>query len=457
MESTENPDFQHGYTSGVEGVDKATYEGYLSSQVSYEWLTEQARFKREEVQKVDQQLTEATENRKTVFERLQDHLLKLSVQSKRVERLNQDRETIEKEQVRLRDRRDNASPEYSLVGGLLFFVAGLAFVLGDLIISHEIVAYALNIRDNNEAWAFAVGLAMVSILLKPVYDRLIEKPYQEEPVANRSKYEKFKIALAVFSILTLAVLGWFRYEAYRTDQLKAAINKSVRQLQITGTPIDASGTAQELSPVMLSKIEKQLQDSDALNLTLVNSPWALLSFVLSGILFALAGAVCLGIGLPVLAAYWFRWLQVDLRLWKLRRRMKRLNRELVPAEQEFAAQLTRKSVLEHELSLLPSLDELKTEKKTLTAELNDLLAETRLSQTDSRIGTFNDGYAKGEAARGAMSEEEWQQVKSGYFSTPNLANRAKSASPERAFTVSNGKRNLRPHQAIRKFLSDDLE
>lgn len=457
MEPTQNSDFQHGYSSGVEGVDKATYEGYLSSQVSYEWLTEQARFKREEIQKVDQQLTEATENRKTVFERLQDHLLKLSVQSTRVERLNRDRDAIETEKVRLQERRDKASPEYSLLGGLLFLVAGLAFLAGDLIISHEIVAYALNIRNTNEAWAFAVGLAMVSILLKPAYDRLIEKPYQEEPERNRSKYEKFKIALAVFSVLTLAVLGWFRYEAYRTDQLKAAINKSVRQLQVTGAPIDASGNPQELSPAMMSKIEKQLQESDALNLTLVNSPWALLSFVLSGILFALAGAVCLGIALPVLSAYWFRWLQADIRFWKLRRRMKRLNRELIPAEQELAAQLTRKSVLEHELSLLPSLDELKAQKKTLTTELNDLLAETRLSQTDSRIGNYNDGYAKGEAARSAMTEEEWQQVRNGYFSTPNLANRAKSASPERAFTVANGKRVLRPHQAIRKFLSDDLE
>lgn len=457
MEPTQQSDFQHGYNSGVEGVDKTTYEGYLSSQVSYEWLTEQARFKRDEIQKVDQQLAEATEDRKTVFERMQDHLLKLSVQSTRVERLNRDRKAIEAEQISLQERRDKASPEYSLLGGLLFLVAGVAFLAGDLIISHEIVAYALNIRDTTEAWAFAVGLAMVSILLKPVYDRLIEKPYQEEPKKNRTKYEKFKITLAVFSVLTLAVLGWFRYEAYRTDQLKAAINKSVRQLQVTATPIDASGNPQELSPAMLNKIEKQLQESDALNLTLVNSPWALLSFVFSGILFALAGAVCLGIGLPVLSAYWFRWLQADIRFWKLRRRMKRLNRELIPAEQELAAQLTRKSVLEHELSLLPLLDELKEQKKTLTTELNDLLAEIRLSQTDSRIGNFNDGYAKGEAARSAMSEEEWQQVRNGYFSMSNLANRAKSASPERAFTVATGKRGLRPHQAIRKFLSDDLE
>ena len=457
MEPTQNQDFQHGYTSGVEGVDRGNFEGYLSSQVSYEWLTEQTQYKRQEIQQVDQTLAEATENHKTTFSQLQDHLLKLSVQSSRVERLNKNRAAIENEEASLQQRRDKAWSEYSLLGGLLFFAAGLAFVAGDLIISHEIVAYALNIRDSNEAWAFAVGLAMVSILLKPAYDRLIETPYREEPEKNRGKYEKFKLGLAIFSILTLAVLGWFRYEAYRTDQLKAAINKSVRQLQVSGTPIDATGATQELSPAMMNKIEKQLQESDSLNLVLVNSPWALMSFVLSGILFALAGAVCLGMALPVLAAYWFRWLQADIRFWKLRRRMKRLNKDLLPAEQEFAAQITRKSVLEHELQLLPVLDDLKAQKKTLQAELADLLAETRLCQTDSRIGTFNDGYSKGEAARSAMTEEEWQQAKSSYFSTANLANRAKSASPERAFTANGAKNGLRPHQAIRKFIADDLE
>ena len=34
MEPTNSPDFQHGYTSGVEGVNRETYEGYLSSQIN---------------------------------------------------------------------------------------------------------------------------------------------------------------------------------------------------------------------------------------------------------------------------------------------------------------------------------------------------------------------------------------------------------------------------------------
>ena len=130
------------------------------------------------------------------------------------------------------------------LAGLFFFAAGLAFVFGDLIISHEIVAYALNIRNNYEAWAFAIGLAMISILLKPAYDRLIEKPYTDQHTQQaRSRYAWFKVGLAGFAIVTLGILGWFRYEAYRTDKLKEAINKSVKNLQLNATPLDPTAVS----------------------------------------------------------------------------------------------------------------------------------------------------------------------------------------------------------------------
>lgn len=446
-----NTDFQHGFTSGLEQVKADTYEGYLSSQVNHDWLTERIAEKRAEVQRIDAQMTETTAKRQPVFDARQTHLAKISTLAKQVERLEKDRHAVENEQVDLKQRRTDAATDYSLLAGVFFLAAGISFLAGDLIISHEIVAYALNIRNNTEAWAFAGGLAMVSILLKPVYDRLIETPYQTDPVRNASRYQRFKIALAVFSVLTLVVLGWFRYEAYRTDQLKAAINKSIKNLQLNA-PLDATGTPVPLTPAVMRQIEKQLQDSDSLNLDLVNSPWALLSFVLSGVLFALAGAVCLGIALPVLQAFWFRWLQVDPRRWRLRRRMKRLTKQLVTVEQTLADQLTRKAVLEHELELLPVPDELKKERKAITEDINNLLNESRLAQTDSRIATYNDGYAKGEVARDTMTDEAFQQAQRDYSTLGSPDNRLRSGTDER---VVRGR--VRPHEAIRRVISDGVD
>ena len=132
--------------------------------------------------------------------------------------------------------------------------------------------------------------------------------------------------------------------------------------------------------------------------------------------------------------------------------MKRLMKQLLPAEQALTEQVTRKAVLEHELGLLPDIDELRKEKKSLSDEINNLLNESRLAQTDSRIATYNDGYAKGEVARDTMTDEEFQQSKNGYSTLQSLGPKASSGSSDR---VVRG-RTLRPHQAIRKAISDGL-
>lgn len=445
MEPTNQSDFQHGYASGLDGVERANYEGYLSSQVNTNWLTDRIDEKRANIATLDRQIAETTEANRTAYAELQTHSVQVERLQKQVSQHEADRQAAEAEREALRLRREKTRSEYSLLAGLLFLIAGVSFLAGDLIISHEIVAYALNIRDTNEAWAFAVGLAMVSILLKPAYDRLIEQPYQENPEQNAGKYGRFKMALAVFAVVTLAVLGWFRYEAYRTDQLKAAINKSVRQLQLNTDPTAATQT---LDPATLGRIEKQLAESSELNLALVNSPWALLSFVLSGILFALAGAVCLGIALPVLANFWFRWLQADVKLGKLRRRLKRIDKAMAPLESELAEQRSRQNVLQHNLDLLADLNDLNDERRTLFAELSDLLAEFKLAQADSRISTFNDGYGQGEATRTALSDDEQRQLRKDRLTTRN------GIRVNGHHNGTNGK--TQPHPTVETGLSDGL-
>ncbi|WP_460638712.1 hypothetical protein [Larkinella harenae] len=457
-------DFQHGYTSGVEGTDRQTYEGYLSSQVSDEWINERVENKRDEIRQIDQQVADTSAQRRSAYDRLQEHVMQTTLAGKENDRLEEAIKAVDEERDTLKERRQDTASEYSLFAGFIFVAAGIAFVAGDLIISHEIVAYALNIRNNVEAWMFAVGLAMVSILLKPAYDRLVEEPYisNSSPEAVK-RYGWFKMGLAILSIVTLVILGWFRYDAYRTDKLKEAINKSIKNIQLNATPLDPTNPNPVADQKVLQRIEQQLQQSDELNLQLVNSPWALLSFVLSGVLFALAGAVCLGIGLPVLQKFWFRWLQADPRLWRLRRRRKRLDKQLQLAQQEVAKHLTQKNIMDHELAVLPSLDELRQRKQQLTNEIDQLLEDRKLARTDSRIASYNDGYEKGLAARQAMSEEEYNQFRNGFFSVSNLATKARSSSDqdrvpsEKKYTNQRPVNGLRPHQAIRRHLAEGLD
>ncbi|CAG5070453.1 hypothetical protein DYBT9623_02999 [Dyadobacter sp. CECT 9623] len=452
----ENGDYQHGYTRGIEGIDRQVYESYLSSDVNHDWIRERLGSKKEELSAVKTRTQETQQLHKGAYDKLQAEMMALNGTARQMKDLERSVVDIDVQSEQLREKRAEKAPSYSLVAGLIFLAAGISFIAGDLIISHEIVAYALNIRNPNEAWAFAIGLAMLSILLKPAYDRLVEEPYHKnETPKARSRYAGFKLTLSIFAIVTLVILGWFRYEAYRTDKLKEAINKSVKNLQLnavdplTGAPIS--------SPELTDKIEGALRNSDQLNMDLVNSPWALLSFVLSGVLFAVAGAVSLGMALPVLQGFWYRWLQIDPKLGRLRRRRKRILKQMEPLQEQLNLHMTQKSILENDLALLPKLEELREEEAAIRAEIESLEAERRNALTDSRIQSFGDGYAHGKVSRDVMSEEEYDSWRDSHLTVSNLALRARSnASADRAVsrTKSSG---MRPHQAIRKAITDRFD
>lgn len=451
---TENYDFQHGYHSGLESVEKHTYEGYLSSQVNFEYLSRQLVEKKQEFSDLEKVIDHVKTRLKESYDGLQDRLLKVNLASKNKDRIEVQVTENEGSIQQFTDKRISVGHKYSLFAGFIYLFAGMSFVAGDLIISHEIVAYALNIRNNFEAWAFAVGLAMVSVLLKPAYERLIENPYSNNP-SPRSKrvYAWFKGVTVVFAVATLFILGWFRYEAYKTDKMKESVNKSIKQLQ--NQIVDPLNPSAPLPPEITAQIASKMKVFDALNEKLVNSPWALASFVLSGILFALAGAICLGIAFPVLQCYWQRWLQIDPKLKRLYKEKKCLVADLQAIEIEMAEQIVHKNILENDIKLLPNLESLKAQKEALFEEIKQIEERTQLAETDSRIYAFNDGFGKGSMVREVINEDEVNQfVRDNYFDTSTLAHKAKNSSSDKA--IFSKRPNLRPHQQLRKLISEDF-
>jgi hypothetical protein len=454
---TEKYDFQHGYHGGLESVDKNSYEGYLSSQVSFEWASKQLSDKKKELIDLEQHINDVKIRFKQAFDALQDRLLKIGLASKNKEKIDQQLVENKERTDTLTEQRKAVAHKYSLFAGIIYFLAGISFVAGDLIISHEIVAYALNIRNDTEAWAFAIGLAMLSILLKPAYERLIETPYSEANSHQSKKvYIWFKAVTVVFAVATLFILGWFRYEAYKTDKMKENVNKSIKQLQ--NQAFDPLNPTAPLSATITKQIDEKLKTYDLLNANLVNSPWALTSFVLTGILFALAGAICLGIAFPVLQCYWMRWLQIDPHLKRLRKEKEKLRTELQEIEKDLAEQIIHKNIYENDLALLPTFDSLDFQKKTLIEEIKDIERETRLAETDSRIGAFNDGFEKGSMVREVISDDEVNQfVRENYFDTATLASKAKASSAGGDKAIFSKRPNLRPHQQLRKLISEDFQ
>ena len=444
-------DFNRGYANGLDNLDQSAGESFLASHTSLKTCEQRISAMKEELQALESDTRRTQSETKEAFDRLQEHTHQCNLKTNQTRRLQTDLEAIEREQTQCQEKRSRVRSQYSLVAGLLYLASGIVFMAGDLVISHEIVAYALNIRNNLEAWAFAVGLAALSVLFKPAYERLLEIPYLEQGSDRaRRRYVWFKSLLMVFAVGTLFVLGWFRYEAYKTDKLKEGINKAVRSLQTDAAP-DA-----------LQKMERQLQTIAVLNQQLVNSPWAMASFVLTGILFAIAGAVCLGIAFPILQAYWHRWCQLDRRLGQLKRQRSQREKVLDHLEGEISQHKTRMTICQRDLSSLVSLSALEVQRQALRSDLEKLYDDHKFADIDCRIASFNDGYARGAVrASGkpfldATNESEHADGRE-TRATPIPPERATGESETRKTPLHRSKLETRPYLAIRKIIAAQFE
>lgn len=166
----------------------------------------------------------------------------------------------------------------SLLSAVMYLAVAVSFVLAEVVVAQRIVADSLRLNGTltlgrvrlDESWLFAVGLAMVSVLLKPAYDRLVEEKYWNGTGMRRFTW--VMLAVSGFALVTLFVLGAFRAEGFQTQA-------ELSQLRAQGLP--ASEFQRQAANLAKRELESPL------------GQWAI---VLSGLLFAISGAVCLSIG-----------------------------------------------------------------------------------------------------------------------------------------------------------------
>jgi uncharacterized membrane protein len=253
-------------------------------------------------------------------------------------------EAVEQEQA--------ATQEHgSTLYALLYTVAGGFFIAGDVIMSREIVANALKLRGDAEQWIFAVGLAMLAVLLKPAYDRLVEREYW---AGNSQAFAGVISVCALGALGTLWVLGAFRSTAFATNS---------RIQQLTQKLTEAS------DPAAIQQIQSQIS---TLQQNLIEGPLTYWAFALSGVLFAVAGAVCLGIGLRhVRKAYHLRF-----RLYRTHRRLQSRRTALTETLRSLKADIpARRAEMKRKQQLLAdtaSLDTLRERRDRLRSQRRTL-------------------------------------------------------------------------------------
>ncbi|MBC8112374.1 MAG: hypothetical protein H7Y04_15070 [Verrucomicrobia bacterium] len=429
-------DFSKGYQNGLYGVEKNSYQNFLEGNIRSQTLAYQIADRIEEKKSLEDRLQQIRLGASHFNERLQMHRFNLETNATKTERLQHQLSQSDEQLLRYRTEKQEKREDYSLLAGIIFVVAGAIFMAGDLIISHEIVAYALNIRNTTEAWLFAGGLAALSILFKPVYDRIFEKSFKANENIPR-KYLWLKGSVVIFALLTLFVLGWFRFEAYRINEQKSNINRLINTLQ-----------TEDMKPETIAQVEKLLATQQSLGMQLVNSLWGLFAFVLTGILFAISGAICLGIGLPILQFYWRHWVQIPIKITILKNRGKRTTRKVEKQEALLAREKTHYEICSFEIQTHTEKTTLENRLATLREDLNDLLQQKMAADMESRVSLYQDGYESGFALQQGENRFVEEAVSPSHESDNRLI--------VKELPLKNKSQRNRPYLALRQMIFENL-
>ena len=193
--------------------------------------------------------------------------------------------------------------ENSLLALVLMLVAALAFISADFIISLTVVSTQLLLDGeifgeskifgfNPSPFIFALALAAIPFLLKPAYDRLVEQPYK---LNKNKKYFNVLIILVALTALGLLInTGFVRLKDF--DDLK----------KIEQANANVIGGGMRLNLLPEPPVPSIPEKSEYFIAFVV---------VVSGVLFALGGAILLGMGLPELRKRVKRaWLKIVLKI-----------------------------------------------------------------------------------------------------------------------------------------------
>lgn len=393
-EPDSNRPFAQGFIDGIDSVDQKPFESFLELKTKQEHLQSRLENLLKEEQEIRSDLNDRVElesNLQRYEKELEEKEARVDESREEMERLEQkvdEKEANPPQSTSGSNTEENDAPERgSLVYTLLYSAAGLLFVAGDVIMSREVVAKALRLTDPVEAWTFAVGLAMLAVLMKPAYDRLVEKPYWN----GNHKAFRWTIMLGVLAAaLTLGVLGAFRSEAFQSRQKIERLQNELTEGQRAGS----------ISQERVSEIQSRIS---SLQQSTTDSLLGELSFLLSGVLFAAAGAVCLGIGLRHGRDWYHRSIRPlfvsKVSQWKYNRERSQLRSEREKAKQDFQERRQERNSLsskiqevEKKLELEKSVDELRDQLQEIRDEQDDIRSSMPETESTARIDAYRNGY-----------------------------------------------------------------
>lgn len=240
--------------------------------------------------------------------------------------------------------------------GALYTIAGLVFLAGDVVMSRELVSSAFRLSGTVAPWVFSGALAMLAVLLKPAYTRLVESKYW---VGSKRPFVMVIGLTLVMALTCLALLGVYRSQTHANrTQLR-----HLRQEMQRNSEADLQSVRAQIAEIQRETAQ---------------SPYGRASFALVTVLFAVAGAIALGIGIRHLRGF-YHWRLLPW--WTRRRRRKRLavlKSDYSEARDDTFAHRRTLARLRSKLDVHPSPSSLRDRISQLRTERQDTLQTLQL-------------------------------------------------------------------------------
>jgi hypothetical protein len=427
--------YSHGFTNGIYKIepDKDSFERFLEYSNLLDRIKDQLELKEKAIAEMDLKLNSAMNvyaaDTNTFIEK-EKLAGNVSVSLTELDQLR-----IQKghKQTGLITQMKETVSEYAWVPALLYFAAGATFIMADISITKQITSWGFNMTGW-QSWIFAIGLAFTAFLIKPTVDRLLEKPFQAGGFKLKTVYKCVLLGIAVIGIIMLYFLGKFRSdsEIARNDLAELSTRMNV---------LDPNSQQYKTCQDQYDAIQKGL-DQNFMGQT---------GLILSGMLFAVGGAICLSVSFGSLKQLITRYWILPVRIQRVKKEIKMLAQQCAALRSEHTTLKIDQEKAEKRLSA-NEIPLLKDELKNLQEERSALIAKLYQAQYEKERALYLDGKNKG--GKYAIEGELLYKVSNNDHSSPYLGKQdsdsgTQSTSPTRPYT-------RRPFVKMRKMIADNF-
>lgn len=429
--------YGHGFHNAVYKIpeDADSFPEYLHHSNELERLTELKKINDNELNEISKTLNEEGKKVETYNSAIIKNEEAVHFLSDKIAFARSKITIWETRNLQLFQKREQINPEYGWIPALLFLGAGVLFILGDISITSDITSTGFNMTKS-EGLLFAIGLALTAFLIKPLIDRFLEKPFQKAGLELKKVYKFVLISITVVGLIMLLFLGKFRAESKTSIAQLAKITTEQKQVGLS-------------SP----RIFELQQQTNVITSDLANNWWGQWGIILSTIIFAVGGAMCLAVAFPSLTQlcnrYWFLPFRRCVNKIIIRSREKdieKYNQEL----EKYTVILKQSEVFLSQLSVSSLKEKLQT-CKTIQSEILQAYYSTRYNKEGQ---LYKDGYNRGLVytldgdLKFKVLDPISLQDKSSVAHNGNATNGESYANEKRAYT-------RRPFVKIRKMIADN--